>query len=366
LKSAFYIGQSKYVGGVVTDMVAVANDNVQAELWIGADDGLPRMARVSYPKDPLRASYDVQFSNWKLGTCGVQHSARGGLAAHGVFAPGRPGARQQAMRRREMNGKLLLVAAAVGLALTVPASAWRGGGFTPSGGHWGFGASGGHWGGSWNGHTGGGSYGTTSSGAHYATSDKGGSFEAQNGSWSATSASGKTDYGSYGTTAYGTHYATGAYGGTMAKNGDYWGASKNGEYAYGTSGYHTTGTYGSYSGAYHPPATVNNYYGTGCWNCGGWSNVNDYGAGLATGLAAGTMVGAAAASSAAAAGYAAGAAAAPPPPAPYVAGTIYAALPTGCLYEPTAGKAYYLCNNTWFSPYYGANGLYYRVVANPM
>ena len=66
LKSAFYIGQSKYVGGVVTDMVADANDNVQAQLWIGVDDGLPRMARVAYPKDPMRASYDVTSSDWKL------------------------------------------------------------------------------------------------------------------------------------------------------------------------------------------------------------------------------------------------------------------------------------------------------------
>lgn len=76
LKSAFYIGQSKYVGGTVTDMVAVANDNVQAQLWIGVDDGLPRMARVSYPKDPMHASYDVEFSNWKLN----------GLVEHAEFS----------------------------------------------------------------------------------------------------------------------------------------------------------------------------------------------------------------------------------------------------------------------------------------
>jgi hypothetical protein len=76
LKSAFYIGQSKYVGGVVTDMVAVANDDVQAQLWIGVDDGLPRMARVSYPKDPMRASYDVTFSDWKLN----------GLVEHAEFS----------------------------------------------------------------------------------------------------------------------------------------------------------------------------------------------------------------------------------------------------------------------------------------
>ena len=66
LKSAFYIGQSKHVANTVTDMVAVANDTVQAQIWIGVDDGLPRMVRVSYPKDPMHQSHDVVFSNWKL------------------------------------------------------------------------------------------------------------------------------------------------------------------------------------------------------------------------------------------------------------------------------------------------------------
>jgi len=267
-----------------------------------------------------------------------------------------------------MNRKALVFAAVgVVLALTMPASAWRGG-TTPSGGHYAAGAEGGHWGGSWNGHTASGTYGTTSSGEHYATSSRGGSMEAQNGSWSATSASGKTDYGSYGTTSNGTHYATGAYGGTMAQNGQYWGASKNGEYAYGTTGYHGGGSvsgYGSYNGAYHPPATVNNYYGTGCWNCGGWSTVNNSAA-FVGGVAAGTVVGAAAASAAAANANAAAYAPPPPPVSAYAMGTIYAVLPAGCLYQPSGGHAYYLCSNTWFSPYYGANGTYYRVVANPI
>ena len=29
------------------------------------------------------------------------------------------------------------------------------------------------------------------------------------------------------------------------------------------------------------------------------------------------------------------------------------------------GVAYYLCGNNWFLPSYGANGVYYRVVAAP-
>jgi hypothetical protein len=66
LTSAFVIGQSHVVGDTVTDMVAIANDNVQAQIWIGINDGLPRMLRVVYPKDPTQSRYEIQFSNWHL------------------------------------------------------------------------------------------------------------------------------------------------------------------------------------------------------------------------------------------------------------------------------------------------------------
>jgi len=66
LNSAFYVGQSKVVGGTVTDMVAVAGDNVQAEFWIGAQDHLPRMIRVVYPHEPAHALYQTEYSNWRL------------------------------------------------------------------------------------------------------------------------------------------------------------------------------------------------------------------------------------------------------------------------------------------------------------
>lgn len=66
LTSAYVVGQSHVVGGVVTDMVAIANDNVQAEIWIGIDDGLPRMVRAIYPKDPTQSRYEIEFSNWHL------------------------------------------------------------------------------------------------------------------------------------------------------------------------------------------------------------------------------------------------------------------------------------------------------------
>jgi hypothetical protein len=47
-------------------MVAITNGNVQAEVWIGINDGLPRMIRAVYPKDPTQSRYEIQFSNWHL------------------------------------------------------------------------------------------------------------------------------------------------------------------------------------------------------------------------------------------------------------------------------------------------------------
>jgi hypothetical protein len=67
MKSAFYVGRSIAVGGVETDMVAVAGDDVAAEVWIGVDDHLPRLVRAVYANEPAHAHYETQFSNWKLG-----------------------------------------------------------------------------------------------------------------------------------------------------------------------------------------------------------------------------------------------------------------------------------------------------------
>jgi len=66
MNSAFYVGQSHVVGGTTTDMVAVAADNVQAELWIGTDDHLPRLIRVVYPNEPAHALYQTEYSDWHL------------------------------------------------------------------------------------------------------------------------------------------------------------------------------------------------------------------------------------------------------------------------------------------------------------
>jgi len=63
LRLAFYIGQSNVVGGTTTDMVAYDSGGVFVEVWIGAEDKLPRMLRAIYVDDPMRcAPLDLQLA----------------------------------------------------------------------------------------------------------------------------------------------------------------------------------------------------------------------------------------------------------------------------------------------------------------
>jgi len=66
LKLAFYIGQSHVVGGTTTDMVAYANDSVFVQIWVGAEDKLPRMVRAVYRDDPSQLRHQLELSNWQL------------------------------------------------------------------------------------------------------------------------------------------------------------------------------------------------------------------------------------------------------------------------------------------------------------
>jgi hypothetical protein len=66
LKHAFYIGQSRVVGGTTTDMVAIVNNWVFEQLWIGADDKLPRKARAVFLADPARLRHEMELSQWQL------------------------------------------------------------------------------------------------------------------------------------------------------------------------------------------------------------------------------------------------------------------------------------------------------------
>ena len=63
---AFYIGQSDLVGGTRTDMVAWASDEVFLQIWIGADDKLPRRIRAVYRTDPYALGHQMDLSNWQL------------------------------------------------------------------------------------------------------------------------------------------------------------------------------------------------------------------------------------------------------------------------------------------------------------
>jgi hypothetical protein len=78
---AFYIGQSKVVGGVTTDMVAYGNDKVFVQAWIGTEDKLPRMLRAVYRDDPERLRNQLEFSNWKLGAPVTADSFKSAKAA---------------------------------------------------------------------------------------------------------------------------------------------------------------------------------------------------------------------------------------------------------------------------------------------
>src|SRR5262245_6767624 len=66
LKLAFYIGQSQIVGGTTTDMIAYANDDVFVQMWVGAEDKLPRMLRAVFRADPARMRHQMELSNWQL------------------------------------------------------------------------------------------------------------------------------------------------------------------------------------------------------------------------------------------------------------------------------------------------------------
>ncbi|AFY61816.1 hypothetical protein [Synechococcus sp. PCC 6312] len=171
----------------------------------------------------------------------------------------------------------------------------------------------------------------------------GGSVSHSDGSWSASTSRGGSASG-----GDGSWNATGYRGGTASGNDGTWhGTTASGTTAYGDHTY-----YGGTYSTYHPPTVVNSYYGSGCYNCGGWA---------AAGAAVGVATGAAISSAASANAYAAGAAAANA----YAMGAIYPVLPTGCQAISTQSGTFYQCGTTWFSPAYGANGVYYRVVQAP-
>jgi hypothetical protein len=89
LRLAFYVGQSKVIGGTTTDIVAYDTGGVFVEMWIGAEDKLPRMIRAIYVDDPLRLRHQLELSNWKINptlSVDVFGSAKATAAKHIKFA----------------------------------------------------------------------------------------------------------------------------------------------------------------------------------------------------------------------------------------------------------------------------------------
>jgi hypothetical protein len=88
LKVAFVMGQSDVVGGITTDMIVLANDTLQAQLWIGAQDHLPRRIRAAYFDEPGTFRHQVDFTNWVLNGAappGAFTSTRAAQAPHMQF-----------------------------------------------------------------------------------------------------------------------------------------------------------------------------------------------------------------------------------------------------------------------------------------
>src|ERR1700722_17145359 len=126
--------------------------------------------------------------------------------------------------------------------------------------------------------------------------------------------------------------------------------------------------WGRFEGGFHPahdvrfhrdPVIVHNTYvrggGGGCVGCG-------VGAAAVAGLVGGVIVGAAIASAnqpVVVEQPQTVVVQAPPPPA---YGTQVAALPPGCGAMNVNGVTYYRCNQYWYQPYMGGNGVYYTLI----
>ncbi len=88
LTTAFYIGQSEVVAGIKTDMVAFATKDVFAQIWVGAEDKLPRRLYAVYMNDPARLRHVLELSNWELNGAVPEDaftSAKASSAAHIAF-----------------------------------------------------------------------------------------------------------------------------------------------------------------------------------------------------------------------------------------------------------------------------------------
>ncbi len=66
LTSAFVIGKSTLVGGTTTDVLSISDENVHLQIWIGAEDKLPRLIWATDAASADKPRHMVEFSDWKL------------------------------------------------------------------------------------------------------------------------------------------------------------------------------------------------------------------------------------------------------------------------------------------------------------
>ena len=66
ITSAFVIGQSRLVGGTRTNMVSVSGANGHMQLWIGAEDNLPRQVVVTESRSGITTHNMVTYTNWAV------------------------------------------------------------------------------------------------------------------------------------------------------------------------------------------------------------------------------------------------------------------------------------------------------------
>lgn len=66
LKLAYYVGQSHIVGETTTDIVAYVEGGVFIEVWLGAEDKLPRAIHAVYLDDPAQLRHNLLLSHWQL------------------------------------------------------------------------------------------------------------------------------------------------------------------------------------------------------------------------------------------------------------------------------------------------------------
>lgn len=89
LVSAFIMGKSNVVAGVETDIVVIANDAVQAQIWIGSADQLPRLVWITPLTGQRKPRNVVEFANWTLGaptSAETFHSEEAGKAGRIKFS----------------------------------------------------------------------------------------------------------------------------------------------------------------------------------------------------------------------------------------------------------------------------------------